>query len=70
MEDAGDVQKALGEKGIELSLDQIHRMKERAIKIQNGEDSGQMADGELSEDELMHVAGGDNDIFADWDNSW
>jgi len=72
MEDAGDVQKALEEKDIELTLDEIHRIRERAIKIQNGEDSGYMADGELSEDELMDVAGGGwtlNQVM-EWFESW
>lgn len=61
MEDEGDVQKALEEKDIELSLDEIRRIKERAIKVQSGEASQEqsdLADGELSEDELMDVAGG------------
>jgi len=62
MEDEGDVQKALEEKGIEFSLDEIRRIKERAIKAQSGEASQEqaepLADGELSEDELMDVAGG------------
>ena len=62
MEDEGDVQKALEEKGIEFSLDEIRRIKERAIKVQSGEASQEqaepLADGELSEDELMDVAGG------------
>ena len=61
MEDAGDVQKALEEKDIELSLDEIRRIKECAIKVQSGEASQEqsdLADGELSEDELMDVAGG------------
>ena len=77
MEDAGDVQKALEEKGIELSQDEIRRIKERAIKIQSGEDSKEqpepMADGELSEDELMDVAGGDGWTYTDverWFESW
>ena len=65
MEDVGDVQKALEEKGIELSLDEIRRIKERATGIRSGKDSqeqpGTMADGELSEDELMEVAGGELD---------
>ena len=61
MEDAGDVQKALEEKDIELSLDEIRRIKERAMKVQSGEvsqEQSDLADGELSEDELMDVAGG------------
>lgn len=58
MEDEGDVQKALEEKGIEFSLDEIRRLKERSNKYQNGEASEHMDDGELSEDELMDVAGG------------
>ena len=62
MEDAGDVQKALEEKGIEMSLDEIRRIKERAMKVQSGEASQEqaepLADGELSEDELADVAGG------------
>ena len=70
MEDAGDVQKALEEKDIELTLDQIRRMKERAIKAQNGEDSGHMADGELSEDELMDVAGGEGETADPFSSAW
>ena len=61
MEDEGDVQKALEEKGIEFTLDEIRRIKEHANKYRNGEDSQEqsdLADGELSEDELMDVAGG------------
>ena len=62
MEDAGDVQKALEEKDIELTLDEIRRAKEHAIKARSGETSQEqpesMADGELSENELMDVAGG------------
>ena len=48
----------LEEKGIEFSLDEIRRLKERSNKYQNGEASEHMDDGELSEDELMDVAGG------------
>jgi hypothetical protein len=65
MEDEGDVQKALEEKDIELTLDEIRRIRERAIKAQSGEASQEqaepLADGELSEEELMDVAGG-----VDW----
>lgn len=63
MEDFGDVQKALEGKGIELSLDEIRRVKERADRIRSGEAAEEqpepMAEGELSEDELMDVAGGE-----------
>jgi hypothetical protein len=69
MEDPGDVQKALEEKGIELTLDEIRRIKERAIKVQSGEDLPEqqesLADGELSEDELLDVAGGDGWTYTD-----
>lgn len=68
MEDEGDVQKALEEKDIELSLDEIRRIKERVIKVQSGEASQEqaepLADGELSEDELADVAGGE----VTWDD--
>jgi hypothetical protein len=68
MEDDGDVQIALEEKGIELTLDEIRRIRERAIKAQSGEASQEqaepLADGELSEDELMNVAGGE----VTWDD--
>jgi transposase len=76
MEDASDVQKTLEEKGIELTLDEIRRIKEHAIKVQNGKDSQEqpdLVDGELSEDELMDVAGGDGwtlQEIAAWFGSW
>ena len=70
MEDFGDVQKALEGKGIELSLDEIRRVKERADRIRSGEAAEEqpepMAEGELSEDELMDVAGGE----ITWDDVW
>ena len=61
MEDIGDMQEALEEKGIELTLDEIRGVRDHAIRIRNGEVSQEqpdMVEGELSEDELMDVAGG------------
>jgi hypothetical protein len=56
-------------KDIELTLDEIRRAKESAIKAQSGENSQEqpepLADGELSEEELMDVAGG----FT-WEEIW
>jgi lactobin A/cerein 7B family class IIb bacteriocin len=67
MENPEDVQEALEEKGIELTLDEIRQIGELSEKIRNGEVSQEqvqsMADGELSEDELEEVAGGFG-IFA------
>lgn len=61
-EDAGAVQKALEEKGIELTLDESRQIGVYLQKVRDGEISQEqiqaMADGELSEDELMDVAGG------------
>lgn len=54
MEKYEDVQDALEERGVELSLDEIRRLAENVQKAQSGE----MDDGELSEDELGEVAGG------------
>lgn len=69
MEDIVGMQEALEEKGIELTLDEIRQAKDRAIKAQNGESPQEqaepMAEGELSEDELMDVAGG----FT-WEEIW
>ena len=62
MERVEDVQTALEEKDIELSLDEINQIGEFIKKAQSGEISQEqvqrMADGELSEDELEEVAGG------------
>ena len=66
MEDEKQVQIALEEKGIELSLDEIRQIGETVRKFQNGEISQEqlesMADGELSEEELGEVAGGTSPI--------
>ncbi|MBO5551296.1 MAG: Nif11-like leader peptide family RiPP precursor [Lachnospiraceae bacterium] len=51
LEEPEDVKKALEEKGVSLTLDEIRQMAEDAIR----EDEG---DGELFEDELDMVAGG------------
>ena len=51
LEEPEDVKKALEEKGVSLTLDEIRQMAEDAIR----EDEG---DGELSDDELDMVAGG------------
>ena len=51
LEEPEDVKKALEEKGVSLTLDEIRQMAEDAIR----EDEG---DGELFEDELGMVAGG------------
>lgn len=51
LEESEDVKKALEEKGVSLTLDEIRQMAEDAIR----EDEG---DGELSDDELDMVAGG------------
>jgi acetylornithine deacetylase/succinyl-diaminopimelate desuccinylase-like protein len=71
------IAKTLEEKGIELTLDEIRRIKERAIKVQSGEDAQEqqepLADGELSENELLDVAGGDGWTYTDverWFKSW
>lgn len=62
MEKTEDVQIALEEKDIELSLDEINQMGDIIRKVQSGEISQEqiqrMADGELAEDELKEVAGG------------
>ena len=62
MERVEDVQTALEEKDIELSLDEINQIGEFLQKVQSGEISQEqaqrMADGELMEDELEEVAGG------------
>ena len=59
MEKPEDVQIALEEKDIELSLDEINQIGEFIKKAQSGEISQEqvqrMADGELSEDELEEV---------------
>ena len=62
MEKPEDVQTALEEKDIELSLDEINQVGDAVRKVQSGEISQEqvqrLADGELSEDELEEVAGG------------
>jgi len=51
LEEPEDVKKALEEKGVSLTLDEIRQMAEDAIRADEG-------DGELFEDELDMVAGG------------
>ena len=62
MEDVEDVQIALEKKDIEMSLDEIRQAGNIMKKLQSGElsleQAQNMADGELSEDELEEVAGG------------
>jgi hypothetical protein len=62
MENEEQVQKALEEKGVELSLDMIRQAGEFIRKVQDGEISQEqaqrLADGELTEDELEEVSGG------------
>lgn len=50
METPQDVQKALSEKGLDLSLEEINTIKNTLINNDN--------EGELSEDDLENVAGG------------
>ena len=68
MESEQQVQLSLEERGIELSLDQIRQIGEFVRKVQNGEVSQEqlehMANGELTEDELEQVAGGSFLAFA------
>jgi hypothetical protein len=62
MEKPEDVQDALEDKGVEMSLDDIKQIGEIIRKVQSGEISQEQleraADGELSEDELEGVSGG------------
>lgn len=62
MEKPENVQEALEEKGVELSLDEVRHIGKVVQKVQAGEISQEqleaIADGELSEDELVEVAGG------------
>ena len=62
MERPEDVQIALEERDIELSLDEINQVGDAVRKVQSGEISQEqvqrMADGELTEEELEEVSGG------------
>ena len=62
MQKPEQVQEALEDRGVELSLDEIEKMGAFIRKVQTGEISKEqvqkMADGELSEDELEQVSGG------------
>ena len=62
MQKPEQVQEALEDRGVELSLDEIEKMGAFIRKVQAGEISKEqvqkMADGELSEDELEQVSGG------------
>ena len=62
MDKPEDVQAALDERGVELTLDEIKQIGETIRKVQSGEISQEQAqkaaDGELSEDELEGVSGG------------
>jgi lactobin A/cerein 7B family class IIb bacteriocin len=62
MESEEQMQEALEEKGVEMTMDEIRQLVEFKRKVENGEISKEqlqrIADGELSEDELEEVAGG------------
>ena len=62
MQKPEQVQEALEDRGVELSLDEIEKMGAFIRKVQTGEISKEqvqkMADGELSEDEMEQVSGG------------
>ena len=62
MENEAEVQKALGDKGISISLEEIEMVGELIRKAASGEITVEQIEaagsGELSEDELEQVAGG------------
>lgn len=68
MQKPEQVQEALEDRGVELSLDEIEKMGAFIRKVQTGEISKEqvqrMADGELSEDELEQVSGGSGAVFG------